>query len=273
MIPAWTILDRTSLAALLTRAPRPPGAVQVAAVVPAVEIVNVPIIRATRLMIERAQANGGLTLTKGGALSRADVKALFDATEWPDYDRAAVLTMNKVLNEDDVLPVLFTRMVAQEARLLRSYKGRLLATKRGTELLDLTRASDLFRAAFETVFWQTNLAYLDRMPAEHWPQTHIGIVLWSLSVAAHEWSKPEELLATCTIPDEELAAAAHDLLAFAMVARVLRPLTWFGLMERKEAEDQTEPAWRQPRLYRKTPLFDRALSFVVTVRKSEIPLQ
>ena len=99
-----------------------------------------PIIRATRLMIDAHRRTSGLMLTKGGALSRADVKALFDATEWPDFDRAAVLAVNKVLNEDDVLPVLFTRMMAKEAGLLRAYKGRLLATKRAKELIQPERA-------------------------------------------------------------------------------------------------------------------------------------
>ena len=46
-----------------------------------------------------------------------------------------------------------------------------------------------------------------------------------------------------------------------MVTRVLRPLTWFGLLECAEPLDADVPKWRQPRLYRKTPLFDRVLSF------------
>ncbi|WP_131114803.1 hypothetical protein [Lichenihabitans psoromatis] len=233
----------------------------------------VPLIRATRLMLERAQANGGLMLTKGGALSRADVKALFDATEWPNFDRETVLAINKVLNEHDVLPILFTRMMAKEAGLLRAYRGRLLPTKRAKELLQPEKASDLFRAAFETVFWRSNLAYLDRMPAEHWPQTHIGVVLWCLSVTAHDWGTPEELMATCTMPDGELSAAAPDFPGFAMVTRVLRPLTWFGLMELKDMDAHLPPRWRLDRRYRKTPLFDRALSFKVAVRKSNLPVQ
>lgn len=100
----------------------------------------------------QAQASGGLTLTAGGALSRADTKALFDATEWPDYDRASVLAVNKVLNEGDVLPIQFTRMIAQDARLLRAAKGRLMATKRATALLEPKGTSDLFRLLFETAF-------------------------------------------------------------------------------------------------------------------------
>src|SRR3954447_9293180 len=111
------------------------------------------------------------------------------------------------------------------------------------------------------------------MPGEHWPQTHIGVVLWSLSVAAHDWGTPEDLISTCTIPDGELAAAAPDFPGFAMVTRVLRPLTWFGLMEPKDMDTHLTPVWRRDRRYRKTPLFDRALSFAVAIRNSDMPVQ
>jgi hypothetical protein len=112
-----------------------PRAIHIKTTAEPAELAAAPILCATRAFIERAQASGGLTLTLGGALSRADTKALFDITEWPDYDRASVLAVNKVLNEDDVLPIQFTRMVAQDARLLRAAKGRLLATRRATPLL------------------------------------------------------------------------------------------------------------------------------------------
>ena len=273
LIPAWTTLDRSSILALLTHDLSVPDAIYVASSARPEEIAEVPIVRATRLMLERAQDNGGLVLTKGGALSRADVTALFDATSWPDFDRATVLAVNKVLNEQDVLPIHFTRVMAKEAGLLQAYKGRLVATKRTKELLRPERAPQLFKLAFETVFWRMNLAYLDRMPGEHWPQTHIGLVLWCLSVVAHEWGIPDDFMSTCTMPDGELGAAGRDFPGFAMVTRVLRPLTWFGLMEARDTKTDRAPLWRRDRQYRKTPLYDRVLSFVVAVRKLDTPLQ
>jgi hypothetical protein len=266
VIPAWTLLERKSIAALLAPEPRLPSAIRVASTAPPADVAAVPVVRATRAFIKRADASGGLTLTPGGALSRADTKALFDLTEWPDYDRASVLALNKVLNEDDVLPIQFTRMIAQDARLLRAARHRLLATKRATALLDPSGTSNLFRTMFETAFWRVNLAYFDRLPVEHWPQTHIGVVLWSLSVAAHDWTKPEALLATCTMP-ELGTGAGSEISSYAMITRVLRPLTWFGLMECKPA-DFPKVASGRLRLYRKTALFDRILSFEVDFRPS-----
>jgi hypothetical protein len=50
---------------------------------------------------------------------------------------------------------------------------------------------------------------------------------------------------------------------FAMEARILRPLQWFGLLEHRE-EDIAGNRFEKRRFYRKTALFDRFLSFDVT---------
>ena len=141
LIPAWTLLERRSIAALLTPEPRLPNAIQVSSAVSPDEIAAAPIMRAIRLMVERVVASDGLMLTARGSLTRADISALFEAMDWPDYDKDSVLAVNKVLNEADVLPIQFTRIVAQETKLLRPRKGRLLATKRVRDLLSPERAA------------------------------------------------------------------------------------------------------------------------------------
>ena len=65
-----------------------PAAISVAPDLSGGDIANVPLVATTRLVLERAHALGGLTLTATGALSRTDVRAIFDAMEWPDYDKA-----------------------------------------------------------------------------------------------------------------------------------------------------------------------------------------
>ena len=171
------------------------------------------------------------------------------------------------------LSVEFARIVAYRAKLLRTYKGRLMTSKLSLMLIRPESATRLYRLLFETALWRINLAYFDRMLGERSPQAHVGLVLWSLSVAAHHWSSPEDLLTACTMSDDGLASAASDFPAFAMVTRVLRPLTWFGLLECKEATDPAVPRWQQPRLYRKSPLFDKVLTFDVTVDVRKDSLQ
>jgi hypothetical protein len=269
-IPAWSLLEPEGLRALLSTDGRLPRAIRVDATARPAEVATVPVVSTARLMIERAVANGGLKLTAGGALSRADTGALFDATAWPDFPQDEVRSVCKVINETDALPIHFTRLLLQLAGLLRRRKG-LVATRLGKELLDPDRAPALFGRLFETAFWRLNLGYFDGVPAAYWPQTHIGIVLWSLSVTAHRWAQADALVRVCTIPDEALAGAHRSDPATMMELRVLRPLTRFGLMECRQPPGKAGfgfPIW-----FRKSALFDRVLAFEVETGRPSGPLQ
>ena len=98
--------------------------------------------------------------------------------------------------------------------------------------------------------------------------------LWLASScsAAHSWTEPEALVATCTMSDASFAGAALDFPTFAMVARVLRPLTWFGMMERSPRTDRPHLVGTIGQ-YRKTPLFDEVLSFDVRIRRGGDSIQ
>ena len=54
------------------------------------------------------------------------------------------------------------------------------------------------------------------------------------------------------------------------LARVLRPLLWFGLLEHREENTDSDQFGRR-HLYRKTGLFDRFLSFEVTLENGSEP--
>ena len=270
-LPAWSLLTPQSVSALLERpSDSIPDVIRVATDLDESEVGETAFLSTTRLMIERAQQNEGLQLTASLALSRADTRALFDALTWPDYDKAIVLAVNKVLNEHDVMPVEIVRGIIQAAKFLRRRDRRLLATKLGTALLAPDRAADLFRMLFAFVFWRINLGYLDRMPVKRWPQDHIGLVLWCLSIVARDWSSADALMATCSVRD---AAAIEnderpDNLTFVFEARILRPLTWFGLIETRRIGEPGSFAWRHHREFRKSALFDHALAFDVEIKKS-----
>ncbi|WP_342166994.1 hypothetical protein [Methylobacterium sp. SD21] len=271
-LPIWAMLTPPSLDALLLgRGQTVPRAITLASDVDSSSVADAPLLTTTRLMIQRAQAIDGLTLTATGALSRADVRAIFDAMSWPSYDKINALAMNKVLNEADVLPVELTRLTAQTARLLRKREKRLLVTKLGSGLAEAEAAAELFAKLFATIFWQTNLSYFDRVPFEAWPQNHIGIVLWCLSVAGERWFLPEDLMRSCTVWEPALIEGHADFPAYAFESRVLRPLSWFGLLEMQMIGDPNAPTWQRDRQYRKADLFDRALCFDVQVSKPQGP--
>lgn len=271
-LPIWAMLTPPSLDALLLgRDQNMPRAITFASDLDGSSVTDAPLLSTTRLMIQRARAIDGLTLTATGALSRADVRALFDAMSWPGYDKANALAMNKVLNEADVMPVELTRLTAQTAKLLRKRDKRLLATKSGSGLAEPEAAAELFARLFATIFWQINLCYFDRVPFEAWPQNHVGIVLWCLSVAGEGWFLPGDLMRTCTVWEPMLDEGHSDFPGYAFESRVLRPLSWFGLLEMRMIGDANAPTWQRDRQYRKAALFDRALRFDVQVAKPKGP--
>jgi hypothetical protein len=266
LIPAWRLLDREGLHALVETPRRGlPEGIFLTPNRALYEISVVPLVMAARQVIERAIAQGGLPLTAAGALSRADTRALFDLIDWPDYPKNEVLAVNRVLNEADALPVHVTRIVLQVAGLLRRRGKMLIATKKAQALLDPNASADLFALLFETTLWRVSLSYFDRAPVEHWPQDHIGIVLWCLSVAANDWTDADTLAQVCTVRDERLDRTTRDFSGHAMRSRVLRPLTWLGLMEMARGGDEAQADWLRPAIYRKTALFDAVVRFRVEV--------
>ena len=82
---------------------------------------------------------------------------------------------------------------------------------------------------------------------------------------ANDRLRPDKLTRLCTVPVIGVLEAAWDLGAFAMESRILRPLTWFGLLESRW---EGRAGLGEPRLYRKTPLFDRFLKFNVRTERS-----
>ena len=225
------------------------------------------MVRAARLLLALAAEKGGLVLTPAGALKRVDVRHVFDQTEWPGYDKATTLAMNKVINEHDAYGVLFTRIALQAAGLLRKRSGVLKASKSAKAMLAPEAAPPLLAALFEAVFWKMNLQDFDRNPIEFWPQHHMGVILWSLSVTAHEWSSAGTLTESCTVMETLLEVPAQDLPEFAMVSRVLRPLTWLGLLEsRKQAP---RAGWGFDEDFRIVPLFRQLVGFRVEMQGAQ----
>jgi hypothetical protein len=141
----------------------------------------------------------------------------------------------------------------------------LVPTRLGKQMLAPERHGALQALLFHIALWHLNLGYFGRNPVEAWPQTHTGVVLWCLSAAANDWLDREALTRLCTVPIPRVLDSAWDLGTYAMDARILKPLVWFGLLDSRR-EGRTGATER--RLYRKTALFDRFLKFTVQVEGS-----
>src|SRR5947199_5217984 len=101
-----------------------------------------------------------------------------------------------------------------------------------------------------------------------WPQADAGVVLWSLSVCANDWQSAEKLTRLCTIPAPAMFSDTWDRTPYAMEAKILRPLLWFGLLEHR-SEKVPSGRFGEHHFYRKAELFDRLLAFDVKVNLSE----
>ena len=260
IVPAWTLLDQDSFEAL-----RWPSSFRASVIKPAPdfspdEIAQSAVVRNTLLLLHAASAGSGLTLTTTGNLTRSVVADMIDLFTWPGFDKADAFRFNKVINEPDFLPLYFVRHAAGSIRLVRQHKGHLKITLVGRQVLEDPARQALQALLFRTVMWGIDINYLGRGLHEGWPQGDIGVLLWSLSVSANDWQSIDRLTRMCTIPITGVLEAQWDSGAMAMEARVLRPLWWFGLLEYRR-EEIPGRRFEESHFYRKTPLFDRFLSF------------
>jgi hypothetical protein len=260
--PAWTLLDQASFTAL-HRPPSPAaGPIRLGSDLTDDEIQRSAVARNALVLLRAAAAGPGLRMTATGNLSRGVVADMCDLFTWPEFDKAHAFRLHKVVNEPDFLPLFFVRHVAEAGKLLRRHKGHLRVAPTGRRILEASYQRALQAVLFNIAFWKLDLGYLGRGLHQGWPQRDVGIVLWSLSVAANDWQPYERLTRLCTIPINGVLDTPWDSASLVMEATVLRPLLWFGLLEHRH-DDNSEIRFEARHLYRKTPLFDRFLSFDV----------
>jgi hypothetical protein len=230
--PAWTLLTFESLQALRHEPAATRTAIRIANDLSCDEIARSSIARNTLILLRAAIVHGGLPLTATGNLTRAVVAEMCTLMASPDYDQADAFRFNKVINEPDFLPLHVVRQLVQAASLVRAQHGKLVATPLGESLLSEARQRSLLAILFHLAFWHMDLGCVGRGLLGCWPQKDAGVVLWSLSACANEWQSAEKLTRLCTIPEPALLSGAWDKSRSAMEARILRPLRWFGFIER-----------------------------------------
>ena len=217
--PAWTLLTFDSLRALRQEPSASQAAIRISNDLSADEIAGSALARNTFILLRQAIERGGLSLTATGNLSRAVVAEMCKLIEWPGYDQADAFRLHKVINEPDFLPLHIVRLLAEAAQLVRTQRGKLVATPLGKSMLSEARQGSLQAILFHLAFWHMDLGYFGRSLLGSWPQADIGIVLWSLSVSAGDWQTSEKLTRLCTIPELAILSGTWDRSAYAMEAR------------------------------------------------------
>ena len=127
--------------------------------------------RNTFILLRQAIEHGGLPLTATGNLSRAVVTEMRKLIEWPGYDQADAFRLHKVINEPDFLPLHFIRILTHAAKLVRTYRGKLVATPLGRKILRGEQYGPLQALLFHVAFWRLSPGYFDRYAVDTWPQS------------------------------------------------------------------------------------------------------
>lgn len=262
IVPAWTLLEPASLMSLDRPPSAPAAAIALARDLAREESALSDVVHNALILLQSAAVKPGLKLTATGNLSRNIIATMFDVFTWPGLDKKLLLDVHKVMNEPDFLPLFFVRHLLEAARLMRAEKGHLVITAAGRRALDEPGLFSLQAELFETAFWKTDLSAFTRGFLHGWPQSHAGVVLWSLSVAATDWMKPAELARLCTIPVNGILDQPYDRSQYALEGVMLRPLAAFGVLEHRKEPIQGQ-SFGHENNYRKGPLFDRFLRFDV----------
>jgi hypothetical protein len=202
---------------------------------------------------------GGIGLTKSGAFNRNFVVWAVDRFDWPGYTAKELAVANKVLDEDDVLPLSCLHELLRIAKLIRHAKGKALLTKAGaTHLGDHGR---LQATVFETFFTTFDFAAHERWPIEM-PDADTFHFLGVIRNRLVDWVPYPEFAGWC-LPVSALPAqrgTPEEDAMFYLATRLVRPLAWLGLLEEKEMPRIAPIRTLQ---LRKTPLFDRFLRFEI----------
>ena len=105
-----------------------------------------------------------ITLTKSGAFYRKFVVWSAEEFQWPDWTPRDLYVVNRVLNEQDFVPLAVMHDLLRAARLIRHFKGRAVLTKSGTAIISNHGA--LQALLFDTYF-TTDFSSFERFPVSY----------------------------------------------------------------------------------------------------------
>ena len=96
-----------------------------------------PLLRAALHTLGYIEANGPIALTASKAFKRYFVEWAAEVFEWPYFTVADLHAVNKVLNEQDFLPLVVLHDLPIATKLARHYKGHLALTNQGrTQIME-----------------------------------------------------------------------------------------------------------------------------------------
>ncbi len=223
------------------------------------------------LIIKRAVAfitalgDKGTRATKNGNLNRKFVGGMLDQLDIPACDLQYIRHYNKVTNEEDIFVLHELRLWLKIAKLVRLYRGRIVALKRTRDILAQAEWPILYNALFAAAFQVYNLGYRDRLNVSDGFQQSLAYCFKQLACLDEGWHDIAVAHERCILPlvDAELARLPfRETNQIVVKKRLLEPLSLFGLVELKFDEQAVgRRAYPDLVAFRRTALFGRFLGF------------
>lgn len=216
-----------------------------------------PMLRAYQTVASYQVEHGEIGLTKSGAWKRHCIDWVVRRMDFPNWTADKLYSVNKVLNEYDVPPLEYLRLLLTSLRLGRKMGGGWRLTKSGMAL-----AGDP-EAAYSTIA----PAFLFRL--DHTEGMRVGeapVGDWGLWLNAID-KMPEDGF---TLPDLATFLYGHGLgggwrgPAGGLFSAVAMPLEWIGLLTREGDGGIDEMIWRR------TPLWAAGLEIRCQAKSSNV---
>ncbi len=202
--------------------------------------------------------------TTAGNLNRKFVTQMLETFEMSEESREDIYRFNKVINEEDVFPLHFIRILFELAKLIKCNKGQFTLTRNGQKYAEEENAGSLFTLLFQTNFKDFDLAYCDRMEVNDDLQATVAFSLYMVGKLAGKLISPKKLAPMVILPKVRNTILRADdpyHLEWMVDSRIFRHLLTMGLLEKKELP--TESKYMRPFHLRKTALYDRFMRFDV----------
>ena len=263
--PVWALLEPESAQALRAELSADNPTLRLAANLPDETFAGSAFVCNALIVLRRIDDEFLPGLTDKGHFGREMVASMREAMTWPGMEATEQFREGKALREGDVWELHLLHRLMDLAGLIEGRAVLCQLTPLGRGMLEPGRRGALQALLFRHLFWRADLsAFVETFPRGlpgRWPQDDMGVILWGLSNVAGEWQSVDTLRALTAVRDEAVARMHWNAEGSMFAGRVLQPLRWFGLLEYHGPPERFEVGWR------KTPLFDRFLSFDVTLAK------
>lgn len=227
-----------------------------------------PLLRGMVLAVSYAQTEGGIGLTASGAMNRKFVHWAAVHFDWPGYTSEDLYSINKVLNEADMPPLLVVRDMLKHLRLLRRRKDVLLPTRRGREFIARPQIFfDLIATDYLYAYIQDGQTQHDVRERMQWWHVFLNLINIKARKGCSLNDLANELYPSESYPEPAEMTVESWTERSALRYDVIRPLCWLGLLH----EDRQGLTILQDGTYHKTPLWAACLKLESDMQ-SEITL-